>query len=110
MIDLQKENLIQNLESLAIQYELIACDPELADTRDFVEHYGYNMKDCANTILVKSKTGAPKFAACVALAHCRLDVNRTIRKKLGARRASFASAKEAEQLTKMTVGGVTPIG
>ena len=110
MTDLQKKQLIQNLDALEIEYDLIACDPELADTRVFVENYGYDIQDCANTILVKSKTGERKFAACVVLAHCRLDVNRTIRKKLKARRVSFASAAEAEQLTGMTVGGVTPIG
>ena len=44
------------------------------------------------------------------LAHCRLDVNRTVRKKLRARRVSFAGAEETETITGMTVGGVTPIG
>ncbi len=110
MTDLQRDNLIQNLDELGLEYHLLLCDPELADTQIFVKHYGFALEDCANTIIVKTKTGERKFAACVVLAHCRLDVNRTIRKKLGARRVSFANAKETEQLTGMTIGGVTPIG
>ena len=86
MTDNQKEILVRNLDALQIPYQLIPCDPELADTAIFVKHYDYAIEDCANTIVVKSKSGEPKYAACVVLAHCRLDVNHTIRKKLGARR------------------------
>ncbi len=101
---------MQQLESLGLSYEIIACDPELADTQVFAEHYDVALDDCANTILVKTRTGEAKFAACVVLATCRLDVNHIIRKRLGARKASFASAEETTQLTGMMVGGVTPIG
>ena len=37
-----------------------------------------------NTILVKAKTGGERYVACVALANTRLDVNRVVRKRLGA--------------------------
>lgn len=110
MSDQQKEMLVRQLDAFALPYEILSCDPELADTQVFVRHYDFELEDCANTILVKSKTGEAKFAACVLLATCRLDVNRTIRKKLGARRVSFAGAEETMQITGMTVGGVTPIG
>lgn len=110
MTDNQKEILVRNLDALQIPYQLIPCDPELADTAIFVKHYDYAIEDCANTIVVKSKSGEPKYAACVVLAHCRLDVNHTIRKKLGARRVSFAGAEETQTITGMTVGGVTAIG
>ena len=33
-----------------------------------------------------------------------------VRKKLGARKVSFASADETRELTGMEIGGVTPIG
>ncbi len=110
MTDRQKSILEKNLKALGVPYELIPCDPELADTAVFVQHYGYAIKDSANTIVVRSKTGEAKYAACVVLAHCRLDVNHVVRKKLGARRVSFAGAEETEQITGMTVGGVTAIG
>ncbi len=110
MTDSHRRALERELEALGLPYEIFPCDPELADTQVFVDHYDFALEDCANTILVKSKTGERKFAACVVLATCRLDVNRTIRKKLGARRVSFASADETMELTGMTVGGVTPLG
>lgn len=110
MTDEQKATLVRKLDALQIPYQLIACDPKLADTEIFVKHYDYALQDCANTIVVKSKSGEPKFAACVVLAHCRLDVNHTIRKKLEARRVSFAGAEETQAITGMTLGGVTAIG
>jgi len=39
----------------------------------------------------------------------RLNGNHTVRKKLGARKVSFASAEETRELTGMEIGGVTPI-
>ena len=48
------------------------------------------------------------FACCVLLANCRLDVNKTVRKKLGVRRLSFANPEITKQLTGMELGGVTP--
>lgn len=110
MPEITNEQLLQLLDSYKLDYELLDCDPELADTAVYCEHYGCAIEDCANTILVKSKTGEEKFAACVLLANSRLDVNNVIRKRLGARKASFANAEEAQRITGMTIGGVTAIG
>ena len=44
------------------------------------------------------------------LVSTRLNVNKVVRKKLGTRKASFADAATTEQLTGMTIGGVTPFG
>jgi prolyl-tRNA editing enzyme YbaK/EbsC (Cys-tRNA(Pro) deacylase) len=50
------------------------------------------------------------YAACVVLANCRLDVNKTVRQRLGTRKASFAPAEDTRQLTGMEIGGVTVFG
>lgn len=97
------------LDHSGFDYEVRDCDPAFADTAAFCEHYGIRPEDSANTILVKSKSGERKFAACVLLATHRLDVNRTVRKKLGTRRISFAGADETRELTGMEPGGVTPL-
>lgn len=81
------------------EYELFACDPALADTAAFCAAYGFALEDAANTIVVVGKSDPPRYAACIVLATHRLDVNRTIRDRLGTRRASFASAKETQALT-----------
>lgn len=93
-----------------VSYEIVDCDPELADTAAFCAAYGYAMEDSANTIIVVGKSDPPVYAACVVLATTRLDVNRTVRQRLGVRKASFAAAAETAALTGMMIGGVTVFG
>ena len=101
---------IQNfLDHCGYPFEVWPCDPELADTAAFCAHYGVALENSANAILVRSKTGERKFVVCVLLATDRLNTNHTVRKKLGARKVSFASADETRDITGMEIGGVTPI-
>ena len=93
---------------LAASADVIDIDPALADTADFVAAYGYTLEDSANCIVVVGKGDPPVHAACIVLAHTRLDVNKTVRKRLGVRRASFAPADVTRDLTGMQIGGVTP--
>jgi prolyl-tRNA editing enzyme YbaK/EbsC (Cys-tRNA(Pro) deacylase) len=51
-----------------------------------------------------------RYAACVVLANTRADVNGVVRKRLDARKASFAPMEDAVTLTGMEFGGITPIG
>jgi prolyl-tRNA editing enzyme YbaK/EbsC (Cys-tRNA(Pro) deacylase) len=90
--------------------EVIACDPDFADTAAFCEKYGYTLEQSANTILVVGKSDPRSFCACVVTADRRLDVNGTVRGLLGTRKASFASAEETVAVTGMMIGGVTPFG
>jgi prolyl-tRNA editing enzyme YbaK/EbsC (Cys-tRNA(Pro) deacylase) len=89
---------------------VVPCDPALADTAAFCEAYGYAMEDSANTIVVVGKGDPPRHAACVLLATTRLDVNGTVRRRLGTRKASFADADTTLELTGMALGGVTAVG
>ena len=91
-------------------YELFACDPALADTAAFCAAYGFALEEAANTIVVAGKADPTRYAACIVLATHRLDVNRSIRDRLGTRRASFASADETRALTGQEIGGVTAFG
>ncbi|MDQ1356870.1 MAG: hypothetical protein QOG44_1243 [Acidimicrobiaceae bacterium] len=100
----------RHLDLLGVEYELVSCDPALADTAAFCAAYGYSPSDSANTIVVIGKSQPPTFAACVVLADTRLDVNRAVKQRLNVRRASFASADETATLTGMMIGGVTVFG
>ncbi len=102
--------LVSALNSLSVPFELIPCDPALADTAEFCAAYGYALEDSANTILVIGKSDPPVYAACVVLASTRLDVNKAVKKELGVRRASFAPAEDTQKITGMAIGGVTPFG
>jgi prolyl-tRNA editing enzyme YbaK/EbsC (Cys-tRNA(Pro) deacylase) len=102
--------LAAGLVRLGSPFELIPCDPALADTAAFCAAYGYSPNDSANTIVVVGKSDPPRYAACLVLATTRLDVNRVVRARLGVRRTSFASFEEARALTGMELGGVTVFG
>lgn len=102
--------LIEQLESTGVAYEIVDCDPALADTAQFCEAYGYSQHDSANTILVIGKSDPPIYAACIVLATSRLDVNKVVRKRLGVKKASFASGDDTVAVTGMQIGGVTPFG
>ncbi|MDG2219309.1 MAG: YbaK/EbsC family protein [Acidimicrobiales bacterium] len=103
--------VIDHLEALGVEYEVVPCDPELADTAAFCEAYGFSPDDSANAILVVGKAEARPMACCLVLASTRLDVNGTVRKRLGTRKASFAGAEETiERSGGMQIGGVTPFG
>lgn len=91
------------------EHELFPCDPALADTAAFCAAYGFAPADSANTIVVVGKGSPPVHAACVVLATHRLDVNRTVKQRLG-RRSSFASPEETRALTGHEIGGVTVFG
>jgi len=100
----------QQLDRLGVPYEIFPCDPALADTANFCAAYDFKPEESANTILVIGKSEPPVYAACVVLAHTRLDVNRVVRQRLGTRKASFAPAEETRALTGMEIGGVTVFG
>ena len=98
------------LASLGIEFEVMECDPALADTAAFVEAYGVPLDRSANTIVVASKGAEPTHAVCVLLATTSLDVNRVVRREMGVRKASFAGSDPVRALTGMEIGGVTPFG
>lgn len=100
----------EQLDRLGTPYELFPCDPALADTANFCAAYGFKAEDSANTILVIGKSEPPVYAACVVLANSRLDVNKTVRQRLGTRKASFAPAEDTRLITGMEIGGVTVFG
>jgi len=101
-------NLKETLRNLEVIYEWIEVDPEYADTAEFCERYGFTMEESGNTIIVASKRGEKKFAACIVLGTDRLDVNKKVRNLMQVSRLSFANSENTMELTGMMIGGVTP--
>lgn len=102
--------VIAALEDSGLLYEVMECDPALADTAAFCAAYGVPLERSVNTILVASKRPPGRFAACAVLATTKLDVNGKVCALMEVRKASFASAEETMAVTGMMVGGVTPFG
>jgi prolyl-tRNA editing enzyme YbaK/EbsC (Cys-tRNA(Pro) deacylase) len=103
--------VLRALLAAGVDHEVLACDPDLADTAAFCAHYGVPVEQAANTILVTSKkVDPPRYAVCVVLGTTRLDVNRKVSELLGVKRLSFADAETTVAVTGMMIGGVTAFG
>jgi prolyl-tRNA editing enzyme YbaK/EbsC (Cys-tRNA(Pro) deacylase) len=86
-------------------------DPALADTAAFCERYDVALDVSANCVVVAGRRGSEtRLAACVVLATTRADVNGVVRRRLDARKASFAPMDMAVEQTGMEHGGITPFG
>jgi prolyl-tRNA editing enzyme YbaK/EbsC (Cys-tRNA(Pro) deacylase) len=104
-----EQAVLAALDGAGVPYDVVPCDPALADTAAFCEHYGYAPEDSANTIVVASKREPKRYVACVVLATTRLDVNGAVKRRLDAGKVSFASSEETAALTGMELGGVTAL-
>jgi prolyl-tRNA editing enzyme YbaK/EbsC (Cys-tRNA(Pro) deacylase) len=92
-------------------FQVAAIDPDVADTAAFCERYGVPLEASANCVIVAARRGGDvRLAACVVLATTRADVNGVVRKRLDARKASFAPQDQAVAETGMEYGGITPFG
>jgi prolyl-tRNA editing enzyme YbaK/EbsC (Cys-tRNA(Pro) deacylase) len=98
------------LERCGITYKVFSCDPALADTHAFCEHYGFTPGQAANAIIAAGKSTPTKFACCIVLATTKLDVNKKVCPLLQVKKASFATGEQTMELTGMQIGGVTPFG
>ena len=102
------ERVREALETSGItHFEVLPCDPELADTAQFCSHYGISPDEACNAIVVVLKTEPKRYVACLVRADTKLDVNRKVSAHTGVKRLSFASAEETAALTGMLIGGVT---
>ena len=109
-LDAAEQATVAAAERIGVPFEVIPCDPALADTAAFCAHYAYPVERAANTIIVASKKEPKQYGACVVLATTRLDVNHAVRDLLGVNKVSFATPEEMNALTGMKVGGVTAFG
>ena len=93
-----------NLDKL----EVFECEDEFSDTQSFCDHYGYKIEDSCNAILIKSKKPEEFYTLFCVLGSTRLDVNHKAKSLMGARKVSFASKEEAEEITSQIYGGISP--
>ena len=97
------ERIEAALEASGVEYEIFPCDPELADTAVFCERYGYPLKFREH----HPGQGEDRRRTLRRLRGPRQHPTRRephVRKRLGARRVSFASADETRTATGMEIG------
>ncbi len=90
--------------------EIFECLDEFSDTENFCNHYGFDIEDSCNAILIKAKKPEVFYAMFCLLGANRLDVNHKAKEAMGAKRVSFASRDEAELVTEQIYGGISPLG
>lgn len=105
-----EQTVIDSLVGLSADFDTMDCDPDLADTAQFCEHYGIPLEQSANAIMLASKRPAGVNVVCMVLATHRLDVNGVGRREMGVKKVSFAPPDLTAELTGMIMGGVTPFG
>ena len=92
------------------ELEIFECLDEFSDTQNFCDHYGFDIEDSCNAILIKAKKPEEFYAMFCVLGANRLDVNHKAKEAMGAKRVSFASKEEAELVTEQIYGGISPLG
>lgn len=99
------------LEATGIEALVAEIDPVHADTETLCATYGVPLGASANAVVVRgTRAGVEKHAVCMTLATHRVDVNGLVRRRLDARKASFAPMGFAVESTGMAHGGITPVG
>lgn len=110
------ELVAEPVAAFAAEHELAGLlvteiDANLADTAAFCEAYDVALDACANCVVVQARRGeTTTYAAVMVLGTDRADVNKTVRKHLGARKITFADQEYTQAATGMTSGGITPVG
>jgi prolyl-tRNA editing enzyme YbaK/EbsC (Cys-tRNA(Pro) deacylase) len=109
MVEIHK-SVAKVLETHKNELEIFECLDEYSDTQNFCDHYGFDIEDSCNAILIKAKKPEEFYAMFCVLGSTRLDVNQKAKNAMGAKRVSFASREEAEQVTNQIYGGISPLG
>ncbi|MCL1597707.1 MAG: hypothetical protein M3094_00875, partial [Actinomycetia bacterium] len=105
-----RDRVLKAAADAGANVEPMECDPDLADTAVFCEHYDIPLERSANTIVLASKRPPGVFGVFIVLANTRLDVNGAARRIMGVKKVSFAPAETTAEVTGMVMGGVTPFG
>jgi prolyl-tRNA editing enzyme YbaK/EbsC (Cys-tRNA(Pro) deacylase) len=93
------------------EVEVVAIDPDLADTAACAAAYDLPMAAGANCVVVAGKrAGEERVAACMVRADTRADVNNVVKRLLDVRKCSFLPLERAVEMSAMEYGGITPIG
>ena len=88
-----------------------AIDPAFADTEALCAEYGLPLEWSVNAVVVRGvRAGVERYVVCMTPAHKRVDVNNVVRRRLDARKASFAPMDYAVEATGMEYGGINPVG
>ncbi len=109
--DLLAEPVRRAIADQALDVRVAEIDPAFADTENLCAHYGVPLDASANAVVVRgTRAGVDRHTVCMVLATHRVDVNGLVRRRLDARKASFAPMDFAVEASGMEYGGINPVG
>jgi Cys-tRNA(Pro)/Cys-tRNA(Cys) deacylase len=103
-----KTNAMRVLDIAKIPYEVFNYSPELHGAQEAAEAMGVSPEIVYKTLVVLLESGKSKpMLVIVAGTH---EINlKTLGQRVGEKKLRMASQKEAEQLTGLLVGGISPL-
>lgn len=105
------EDLVARTPAFAEEILAVSIDPAVADTQALTDTFGMDLGLSSNCLIVAGKRASEeRIAACVVRATTNADVNRTIKKRLDVRKASFWPTERAVAASGMEYGAITPLG
>lgn len=103
----QKLNSIRLLEARKIAHEVIGYDQSIRDARLVAEAVGMPVETVFKTLVVQGQSGKKPILALVP-SNTSLNLKR-LAKALGEKKLAMASYADAEKLTGLQVGGISPL-
>lgn len=103
----QKLNSIRLLESRKIEHEIIGYDKSIRDARLVAEAVGMPAEAVFKTLVVQAQSGKKPILALIP-SNTSLNLKR-LAKALGEKKVAMASHVDAERLTGLEVGGISPL-
>ena len=103
----QKTNAMRLLDSRRIPYKVHAFSTDVRSAKEAARVLGVDPSQVYKTLVVTRERGRPLL---VLISGCNaLDLKR-LAQAVGEKRLRMATHKEAETVTRMTVGGISALG
>jgi Cys-tRNA(Pro)/Cys-tRNA(Cys) deacylase len=102
----EKSNVMRLLEARGIPYQAFSFSPEIRSAQGVAEALGVPAHTVYKTLVVVPEEGRP-FLVLVP-GDRELDL-RILARSLGLKKVRMATQKEAESLTGLQVGGISPL-
>lgn len=103
---MQKTLAMRLLEGKGVQYEAVTYPSSERDATVVAKHLGVPAAQVFKTLVVLREIGKPLLA--MIPANRQLDLKKTA-KAVGEKKLQMASHDEAEKLTRLQVGGISPL-
>ena len=103
---MEKTVAMRLLEGKNVPYEALTYPATERDAVEVARHLGVAAAHLFKTLVVVRERGKPLLV--LVPADCQLDLKR-LAKELGEKKVKMASHEEAERLTRLQVGGISPL-